>query len=51
MQHHARFELVPFDRLPRDVHDFAAELGITWLLERLYTRPAAVVDRKAAAGG
>lgn len=51
MRHHLRFELVPFDRLPREVHDFVAELGITWLLEKLYTRPATIVDRKAAASG
>jgi hypothetical protein len=47
-RHHLRFELIPRDGLPADVDDFAGELGITWLLEKLYTRPAPVVDRTPA---
>jgi hypothetical protein len=35
-RHHVRFEPLARDKLPRDVFDFAAELGITWLLEKLY---------------
>lgn len=35
-RHHVRFEVVPRSRLPREVFDFAEELGIRWLLEKLY---------------
>ena len=40
-RHTVRFEPLPYEKLPADVHAFAAELSITWLVEKLYPRQEA----------
>lgn len=40
-RHHLRFEPLGREKLPAPVVDFARELGITWLLEKLYPLEAA----------
>jgi hypothetical protein len=35
-RHHSRFSPVPLELVPEPAQDFAASLGLAWLLERLY---------------
>lgn len=37
-RHHIRFEPLAYERLPADVHDFAAELRLTWYVDKVYPR-------------
>lgn len=44
-RHHRRhtraLERVPFERVPDRAHEFAAELGLGWLIDRYYPRAEA----------
>lgn len=41
MRHHTRIRPIPRELLPDSAFEFAAELGLTWLLERVYPEQVA----------
>ena len=49
-RHTLAVERVPFEALPPEVHEFAAELELEWYIERFYPKRAHALDAAEAAG-